>query len=240
MIDGARSMFHANGGRFLEQGVNAPTELAALAWKYFAHLSIDLPYVVTLLLAIPGAALMRDRTAAALFAGWIVLNVALVAITGFGGARLRAPFEPHLMVMAGAVLAGGWRSRRVSSSPALRPSSSSPRSRSCRRSRACLRARGNYGVQWAVPTAAHRQTIRQRGRLQRPAPARRRAGVEFPTMPICRNRCACGFRATASPISRSRHGATATSAWSNRICSSCSSRSSHKRVARIRVDVPWR
>ena len=59
MLDGARSMFHVNGGRFLEQGVNAPTESAALAWKYFAHLSIDLPYLVTLMLAIPGAVLLR-------------------------------------------------------------------------------------------------------------------------------------------------------------------------------------
>jgi Dolichyl-phosphate-mannose-protein mannosyltransferase len=163
MVDGARSMFHANGGRFLEQGVNAPTESAALAWKYFAHLSIDLPYVVTLLLAIPGAVLMRDRAAAALFAAWIVLNVALVAITGFGGARLRAPFEPHLMVMAGAVLAGGWRkpsrlglagAAAVVLVAALAVLPHVPR---------VLRARGNYGVQWAVPEPPHVATIRQRG-----------------------------------------------------------------------------
>lgn len=163
LLDGARSMFHVNGGRFLEQGVNAPTESAARAWKYFAHLSIDLPYVVTLLLAIPGVVLLRNRAAAALVAGWIVLNVALVAMTGFGGARLRAPFEPHLMVCAGAVVAAGWRrpsrleiagaaAALLIAATAILPQI--PRA---------LRARGNYGVEWAVPEPPHIATIRARG-----------------------------------------------------------------------------
>jgi hypothetical protein len=163
MFDGARSMFHVNGGRFLEQGVNAPTESAALAWKYFAHLSIDLPYIVTLLLAAPGLVLLRNRPAAALCAGWIVLNVGLVAITGFGGARLRAPFEPHLIVCAAAVLAGGWRrpsrseivgAAAVTLIVAIAVLPQIPRS---------LRARGNYGVEWAVPEPPHIATIRTRG-----------------------------------------------------------------------------
>jgi hypothetical protein len=162
MLDGARSMFHVNGGRFLEQGVNAPAESTALAWKYFAHLSIDLPYVLTLLLAIPGVVLLHNRTAAVLFTGWIALNVVLVAITGFGGARLRAPFEPHLMVLAGAALAGGWRTpSRVElagagallliAATAVLPQI--PRS---------LQARGNYGVRWAVPEPPHVATVRSR------------------------------------------------------------------------------
>jgi len=163
VVDRARSMFHVNGGRFLEQGVNAPSAGAAQAWKWFAHLSIDLPFVVTLVLAVPGVVLLRDRTAGVIFGGWILLNVALVAITGFGGARLRAPFEPHLMVLAGATLAGQWRrpsraeaggALAVTVLAALAVAPQIPRA---------LVARGNYGVEWAVPEPPHVATIRQRG-----------------------------------------------------------------------------
>jgi hypothetical protein len=170
--DKARSVFHVSGGRWLEQTVNAPTAGVALAWKVFAHATIDAPLVLCVLLAAPGLLVLRHRVAALLFAGWIVLNVGLVAITGFGGARMRSPFEPHLMLLAGAVLAGGWRPvSRTGVAAALAVSVVAgyavipqlPRS---------LSARGNYGVQWGPVSPPHVATIRGQGgfnALLRPA-----------------------------------------------------------------------
>jgi 4-amino-4-deoxy-L-arabinose transferase-like glycosyltransferase len=162
-VDRARSMFHVSGGRWVEQTVNAPTESLAMAWKVFAHATIDLPLIVTVLLAGPGLLLMRNRAAALLVGGWILLNVGLVAITGFGGARLRSPFEPHLMLLAGVVLGGGWRPvSRAGVAAALATTAAAavavlpqlPRT---------LQARGNYGVVWARPAPPHVATIRNRG-----------------------------------------------------------------------------
>jgi 4-amino-4-deoxy-L-arabinose transferase-like glycosyltransferase len=162
-LDKARSVFHVSGGRWVEQTVNAPTESLAMAWKVFAHATIDLPLIVTVLLAGPGLLLMRNRVAARLFGGWILLNVGLVAITGFGGARLRSPFEPHLMLLAGVVLGGGWRPvSRAGVTAALATTAAAavtvipqlPRT---------LQARGNYGIVWAQPAPPHVGTIRDRG-----------------------------------------------------------------------------
>lgn len=161
-LDRARSLLHVSGGRWLEQAVDAPTAAVAQASKIFAHATIDLPLVLTALLAAPGLVFMRNRAAAALIGSWIALNVALVSITGFGGARLRSPFEPHLMLLAGVVLGGGWatvsRARltaaaAVGALAALAVVPQIPRT---------LRARANYGVEWARPAPPHVATIRGR------------------------------------------------------------------------------
>ena len=48
----------------------------------------------------------RRSEHALFFLLWIAVNVGLVAVSGFGGARLRAPFEPHLMVLGAIALCG--------------------------------------------------------------------------------------------------------------------------------------
>ncbi len=56
-----------------------------------------------------GAALCRQPRIAVLFLLWTALNIGIASVGGFGGARLRAPFEPLLVILASVVIAGAWR-----------------------------------------------------------------------------------------------------------------------------------
>jgi hypothetical protein len=107
-FDQARSLLPLTGGRFLQDGVFAATAGDAARWKLVAHAFIDAPWLLAVVLAPLGAALARSKPAAALLAGWALLNLGLTALTGFGGSRLRCPFEVHVALLAGAALAGGW------------------------------------------------------------------------------------------------------------------------------------
>jgi hypothetical protein len=107
-FDQARSLLPLTGGRFLQDGVFAATEADASTWKRLAHAFIDAPWLLALVLAPLGAALARSKPAAALLAGWAHLNHGLTAVTGFGGSRLRCPFEVHVALLAAVALAGGW------------------------------------------------------------------------------------------------------------------------------------
>ncbi len=105
----ARSLLHVNGGRILQIYVVAGSKAGAVAWKTFVHLGSDALLVVSAILAALGAALSRDRRPAAMFLLWAAINIGITAVGGFGGARLRAPFEPLMLVLAAVVCAGRWR-----------------------------------------------------------------------------------------------------------------------------------
>ncbi len=110
-----RSVLHVNGGRLLQSYIVARDFTFAVLWKLAAHLFNDLAFVFSLLLAPFGIALSWRRDASLLSAIWIALNLALVALGGFAGPRLRAPFEPHLVVFASIALVtfiGGVRALR--------------------------------------------------------------------------------------------------------------------------------
>jgi 4-amino-4-deoxy-L-arabinose transferase-like glycosyltransferase len=145
----ARSVFHVNGGRLLQIYLAAKTHAGAAIWKGLVHLGADLPLVVSVILAPFGLVLARNRRMSAMFALWIFLVLGLTTLSGFGGARLRAPFEPHLFVLAAVVLAGhysrpsrawwvGCGALSVVAAVAVVPQL--PRS---------LGARADYGVQWS-------------------------------------------------------------------------------------------
>jgi 4-amino-4-deoxy-L-arabinose transferase-like glycosyltransferase len=104
-----RSVLHVNGGRLLQIYLGAATETGALVAKIAAHLFGDVAFVACLVLAPIGLVLCRRPYPAAFVLVWIVVNVGLVALSGFGGPRLRAPIEPHLIALAAVVLAGGFR-----------------------------------------------------------------------------------------------------------------------------------
>jgi hypothetical protein len=108
-IERARSLFHVNGGRILQIYVVADNRMAAAAWKTFVHLGSDLFLVAGVLLAALGAAISKRPRVALVFLLWTVINVGIASVGGFGGARLRAPFEPMLLVLAAALCAGEWR-----------------------------------------------------------------------------------------------------------------------------------
>ncbi len=99
-----RSVLHVNGGRLLQSYIVARDFTFAVLWKLAAHLFNDLALVLSLLLAPFGLALAWRRDASLVSAIWIVLNLSLVALGGFAGPRLRAPFEPHLVVFASIAL----------------------------------------------------------------------------------------------------------------------------------------
>ena len=148
----ASSLFHVNGGRLLQIYLAAATYAGAIIWKIAAHVGADLLFIVCLALAPFGLVVARRWRVATLFGLWIVLNITLTTLSGFGGARLRAPFEPHMIVLAGVVLAGRYQRRSsgwlglsfllaVVSMLTVLPQV--PRS---------LRARADYGVNWTRPT----------------------------------------------------------------------------------------
>lgn len=158
-LDQARSLLHVSGGRYLQEGVYAATSRAAWGWKALIHTSIDLPWILALVLAPLGAVLARSRAAAAMLGGWAILNIALTAITGFGGSRLRGPFEIHLALLAAVVLAGPWvRPRRwelaagATASIALLLLMTPQIAQSGR-------ARANYGTRWIAQGNETRGTV---------------------------------------------------------------------------------
>jgi Dolichyl-phosphate-mannose-protein mannosyltransferase len=105
----ARSLLHVNGGRILQIYVVAGSKARAVAWKALVHLGSDALLVFGAVLAALGAALCRQLRIAVLLLLWTALNVGIASVGGFGGARLRAPFEPFLVILASVVVAGGWR-----------------------------------------------------------------------------------------------------------------------------------
>jgi len=107
-LDQARSLLPLIGGRYLQDGVFAASASSAAAWKVAAHVFIDAPWLFAIVLAPFGVAVARNRPAAWLLAGWALLNLGLTALTGFGGSRLRCPFEVHVALLASTVVAGGW------------------------------------------------------------------------------------------------------------------------------------
>jgi 4-amino-4-deoxy-L-arabinose transferase-like glycosyltransferase len=104
-----RSVLHVNGGRLLQSYIVARSETFAALSKLAAHVFGDFAFVASMLLAPFGLALARRRDASLLSALWIALNLALVALGGFAGPRLRAPFEPHLVVFASVAAVAGVR-----------------------------------------------------------------------------------------------------------------------------------
>jgi hypothetical protein len=105
----ARSLFHVNGGRILQIYIVAGSHGAALAWKALVHVGADGLLVVSALLAPLGAVLCRGWRLTAWCVLWAGVNIGIASLGGFGGARLRVPFEPMLFVLAGVVCAGSWR-----------------------------------------------------------------------------------------------------------------------------------
>lgn len=157
--ESARSLLHVNGGRLLQIYLAARTFVGAVLWKAAVHLGADLLFIASLVLAPFGLIVAKRWRIASVFALWILLNIFLTALSGFGGARLRVPIEPHLIVLAGVVLAGQFQRRSfgwwaLSASIAvlclLTVLPQVP---------ASLRARGDYGVRWSRPTRPKTTTM---------------------------------------------------------------------------------
>jgi hypothetical protein len=110
-FDQARSLLPLTGGRYLQDGVFAASAPAAAAWKVGVHAFIDAPWLFAIVLAPLGLALAWNRPGAWLLVGWALLNLGLTALTGFGGSRLRCPFEVHVALLASVAVAGGWPRR---------------------------------------------------------------------------------------------------------------------------------
>ncbi len=105
----ARTLLYVNGGRILQIYVAAENETRASGWKLLVHAGADALLVLSAVLAPIGAVLVRERRVAALLVLWAAVNIAVASLGGFGGARLRAPFEPFLVILGAAVLVGSWR-----------------------------------------------------------------------------------------------------------------------------------
>jgi hypothetical protein len=108
--DRAKGFFQLKGGQWLQFYAPIPaTEAGARALKVLAHLTHDLPNVVTFLLAPFGFVLARRSQVSTWLAAWPAVALALMITFLWGGARYTASFWPQLALAAGVVLAGGWR-----------------------------------------------------------------------------------------------------------------------------------
>ena len=161
-LDRARSLLHINGGRILQIYIVADTYAQAIVWKAAVHAGTDVLLIVSAILAPIGAAVSRQPRVAVLWLLWAAVNIGVASLGGFSGARLRAPFEPFMILLAAVAVAGGWQVRRWWLVPALALSAASaaavlpqlPRS---------LAAWPDYGVEW--PSI----WVRDNGRLTGPA-----------------------------------------------------------------------
>lgn len=160
-VERARTLFYVNGGRMLQIYVASSTRAGAAFWKAIVHLGADLPLLFAAILAPIGAVVCRERRVAAIFALWALVNIGIAALGGFGGARLRQPFEPLMLALAAVVLVGQWqRPSRAWLSiaaagallAALTVVPQLPRS---------LAARADYGVAW--PSVLDRPTGQMTG-----------------------------------------------------------------------------
>jgi 4-amino-4-deoxy-L-arabinose transferase-like glycosyltransferase len=140
-LEDLRGLFMLRGGRWLQLNARAATAAQAAGLKVLAHACQDVPFALSAALAPFGWALARHRRAAALIGLWVVMYIGLLAAFTWSGARYRAPYEPHLMVLAAVVLAGAWRRPPV---PAL-----------------AAAAAVSLGVVWAVQTSVP-ATVRAR------------------------------------------------------------------------------
>jgi 4-amino-4-deoxy-L-arabinose transferase-like glycosyltransferase len=146
----AVSILHVNGGRLLQIYLGAETRLGAAAWKLAAHVFSDLPLLLVLTLAPFGFVLCRKPDRAVFLVAWILLSFGLTVVSGFGGPRLRAPFEPHLMVGAAVVLAGEWRRPRNVSLRGAAIVSLAFLSAVVPQLGRSFAAKGDYGVHWPL------------------------------------------------------------------------------------------
>ena len=155
----ARTILHVNGGRLLQIYLGAETKLEARAWKLAAHVFSDLMLVLVLALAPFGFVVCQKPDRAVFLAVWVVLCFGLTAISGFGGPRLRAPIEPHLMVGAAVVLASGWRRPRAAALWAAALVSLALLSAVVPQLGRSFAAQGDYGVHWPLDPPPKRSAM---------------------------------------------------------------------------------
>jgi len=107
-LERARTLLHVNGGRILQIYVITDSYAMAIAWKAAVHAGTDLLVILAATLAALGSAICRNPRVAVLWLLWTAVNAGIASVGGFSGARLRAPFEPVLIVLAAALVSGGW------------------------------------------------------------------------------------------------------------------------------------
>ena len=168
-LNRARSLFHVNGGRILQIYVIAPSKTAAVAWKGAVHAGADGLLVAAVVLAPLGAAACTNGRLAVLCVLWTIINVAIASLGGFSGARLRAPFEPLLLVFAGAALAGAWHRRHAVVLAVATAGSIVAAAAVLPQVPASLRAWPDYGVRWPSIFDRHTGTITGDAGLNVPA-----------------------------------------------------------------------
>ena len=107
-IDYVRLLLKPAGAALLRSLVAADARMATLL-KTAIHATLDLPFMMVVILAPLGAAFSRQRRFALLLALWVVLYLAMLSLTLWAGTRYRSPIEPALIILAATVLAGGWQ-----------------------------------------------------------------------------------------------------------------------------------
>lgn len=151
-----RALFHVPGDRWLHAFMASDAQGAVTA-KFLAHVGIDAPWVICVLLAPFGAVLARRSREAALLVLWVVIVLVLTALSATGGVRYRSPIEPGLIVLASVVIAGAWRRPRPAGMLGAVAGTLVAGSLVVQQIPRVAEARANYGlVGWAGPEVGWR------------------------------------------------------------------------------------
>ena len=106
-INMARLLWKPAGGSAI-QGSIQPDARAASQHKLWTHLTMDLPFVLAVILFPIGFAVSRHGLFSGLLLVWILQSTILQALVMWAGLRYRAPIEPAIIVLAAVVIAGQW------------------------------------------------------------------------------------------------------------------------------------
>ncbi|MGH9332281.1 MAG: ArnT family glycosyltransferase [Vicinamibacteria bacterium] len=155
----ARSILYVNGGRLLQIYLGAETRLGSFLYKAAAHLFADLALVSVFVLAPFGLALCRRPDRGMFLAAWVLLSFGLTALSGFGGPRSRAPFEPLLMVFAAVTLSGAYRKARPLALAGAGLVSFALAATLVPQLGRSFAANGDYGVHWPLDSIPKRSAM---------------------------------------------------------------------------------
>jgi 4-amino-4-deoxy-L-arabinose transferase-like glycosyltransferase len=103
----ARLLWKPAGGSIILGSIQ-PDRRAASRHRVWTHLTMDLPFVLALLLFPIGFAVSRQSDFAVLLLMWILQSTVLQALVMWAGLRYRSPIEPAVIVLASVAIAGQW------------------------------------------------------------------------------------------------------------------------------------
>jgi hypothetical protein len=105
----ARLMFHLSGPAWLASHGASANATTAFWTGWFAHVGLDLLFVILTIAAPIGLAVAQRPRVATLLAAWALAVIGVSALAGFAGGRYRMPLEVVVICGGATAVARPWR-----------------------------------------------------------------------------------------------------------------------------------